>query len=164
MSDDASRYSVSAEGNVEMQFVDEEQMVLVNKGDITNLEALQRAEEEGLARAYEVLLSEVRIDTLLTCELLRHVHHRIFGDLYEWSGKWRTVNISKPGVQWPPPNYLNETMHSFEKEVLVRYPYEKLVHNNDFCSAAGHIQGEFLAIHPFSTIRVIQGNRATSMR
>jgi fido (protein-threonine AMPylation protein) len=40
-------------------------------------------------------------------------------------------------------------MTTFEREVLCRYLAEKLVTDDQFCAAVGHIQGEFLAIHPF---------------
>ena len=51
------KYDIS--GNVEAQYADDAETVLVNKRGITDLETLQIAEEEALAKAYEVLLSEV---------------------------------------------------------------------------------------------------------
>ncbi len=140
------RYDVS--GNVEAQFVDEEQLVLANKRGIIELEKLQIAEEEALARAYEKLLSEVRTDTLLTCALMQHVHRRIFGELYDWAGRWRTVWISKPGVTWPPPDFLAEQMSQFENDVLRKYPASSLEDDEAFIHAVAEIQGEFLVIHP----------------
>jgi len=141
------RYDVS--GNVEAQYVDADQTVLVNKKGITDLHTLQVAEEEALARAYEALLAEVRMDTPLTCDLLRHIHARIFGDLYEWAGRWRTVWISKPGITWPAPDFLEQNMQGYQKDVLHKYPASTLRGDHDFCAAAGEIQGEFLVIHPF---------------
>ena len=29
---------------------------------------------------------------------------------------------SKPGVTWPPPDYLDDAMQAFEREILVTYP------------------------------------------
>ena len=110
---------------------------------------MQVAEEEALARAYEVLLAEVRLDTPMTCDLLRHLHSRIFGDLYEWAGCWRTVWISKPGITWPSPDFLDQDMQQFERVVLGKYPVYTLPDDGTFCTAVGKIQGEFLVIHPF---------------
>jgi len=141
------RYDVS--GNVEAQFVDDAQMVLVNRLGITELEALQAAEENALARAYGQLLGEVRTDTPLTCALLRHAHAAIFGELYDWAGRWRTVWISKPGITWPPPDFLASSMEQFEQSVLSRWPASALADDQTFCRAAAEIQGEFLTIHPF---------------
>ena len=113
------------------------------------METLQIEEEKALARAYELLFKEVRSDTPITTELILHVHKVIFGNLYEWGGKWRSVTISKPGVTWPPPDYLDAAMKVFEQDVLNKYPMLSLQNEEEFCEALALIQGEFLAIHPF---------------
>jgi len=150
MSDDDlhDRYKVPP-GNVEAEFVDEAEEILANIPEITELETLQIAEEESLAKAYEKLFSEVRTDTPMTVELLKHIHQTIFGDLFAWSGRWRTVQISKPGAVWPPPHYLDQAMMTFESECLNKFPASKLTDDRLFCEAIGEIQGELLAIHPF---------------
>jgi len=129
--------------------LDVKQTILKNKKGISDLETLQLEEEKALARAYEILFEEVLSDTPISVELILHVHQVIFGDLYEWAGRWRTVTISKPGVTWPPPDYLDDAMKEFEQDVLSNYPVSSLQDDEQFCSALAHIQGEFLAIHPF---------------
>ena len=141
------RYDVT--GNVEAEYVDADETVLVNKRGVTDLRQLQLLEEEGLVNAYEALLDEMRTDTPITSELIRYIHRQIFGELYEWSGRWRTVNISKPGITWPPPAYLDENMTGFEREVLAKFPASALGTDQAFCDAVAQIQGEFLVIHPF---------------
>lgn len=141
-----SRYSV---GGNEHEYADAAKTVLKNRKDIRDLRQLYIEEEKALARAYELLLNEVRSDTPITIELILHVHGRIFADLYAWAGRWRTVTISKPGVVWPPPDYLPEAMEQFEDDILKHYPAHSLRTDNIFCQALAHIQGEFLAIHPF---------------
>lgn len=111
--------------------------------------ALYIEEEKALARAYEELLLAVRSDTPMTSDLILYVHWTIFEKLYDWAGRWRTVTISKPGVTWPPPDYLDDAMREFEREVLLAYPASLLKTDQEFCRALGHIQGEFLSIHPF---------------
>ncbi len=141
------RYDAS--GNVEDQYVDDSRTVMVNKMGITELDALQTAEEEALARAYGQLLREVRTDSPMTCALVQHIHTAIFGDIYDWAGRWRTVWISKPGTTWPPPDFLGSSMEEFERSILSRWPAGVIHDDPAFCRAAGEIQGEFLTIHPF---------------
>jgi cell filamentation protein len=141
------RYDIS--GNVEAEYVDAEQMVLKNKRGITALPELQLAEERALAEAYETILGEVRFDTPVTCALLKYIHGRIFGDLYPWAGRWRTVWISKPGITWPPPDFLDQSMAGFEGDVLTKHPAAAITEDDVFCAAVAEIQGEFLVIHPF---------------
>jgi cell filamentation protein len=114
------RYDVS--GNVESQYVDKAQTVLANKRGITDLHTLQVEEEESLVRAYTVLFAEIRATTPMTCGLLKHIHRSIFGDLYDWAGQWRTVNISKPGITWPPPFFIPENMELLERQVFANIP------------------------------------------
>ncbi|TXT34633.1 MAG: cell filamentation protein [Planctomycetota bacterium] len=142
-----SRYDVT--GNIESQYVDNAETVLVNRLRITDLTTLQVAEESALAKAYESLLREVKVDTPLTCDLIKHIHEAIFGELFAWAGRWRRVNISKPGVIWPAAAFLEQSMQTFERDVLRRFPNSSLTTDTAFCSAIGETQGEFLAIHPF---------------
>ena len=114
------RYDVS--GNIEVQYVDAAGIVLRNKAGITDLITLQTAEEKSLAHAYRDLLGEVRTDTPVNCDLLRHIHARIFGGLYDWAGRWRSVWISKPGTTWPAPDFLDTNMRAYEQNVLRKFP------------------------------------------
>ncbi len=142
-----SRYDVL--GNVEAEYVDPDQTVLTNKIGATDLATLQVAEEAALLRAYEALLEEVRTDTPMSCDLLLRIHHRIFGGLYAWAGRWRTVTISKPGVIWPPPVFIPTAMDEFERALLQAFPPSELTDDQRFCEAIAAIQGEFLVVHPF---------------
>lgn len=143
----SDRYVVS--GNLEAEFVDEAQTILVNKKGITDLHTLYVEEEKGVARAYEQLLQEMTGDTPITCDLIKYVHKAIFGELYKWAGNWRTVRISKQGApMWPPPDFLAPAMVEFEKSILRRYPAKALADEDAFCDGIAHIQGEFLSIHP----------------
>jgi len=141
------RYDVT--GNIEAEYVDDQHTVLVNLLGIRDHEQLQIAEEEALARAYEKLLGEVRLDTPLSNDLICLVHATIFGQIYAWAGRWRTVTISKPGITWPPPAFLAQTMDEFERQVLRKHRPEQLAQDDDFCRAVAEIQGEFLVVHPF---------------
>lgn len=143
----ADRYDVS--GNVEAEYIDAERTVLANKQGVKDLATLQMLEERALVRAYETLLREVRADTPMNCSLARRIHERIFGDLYEWAGRWRTVWLSKPGITWPPPDFLDQHMQTWEDNILRKYPVAQLKEDEAFCRAIAEIQGEFLVIHPF---------------
>lgn len=141
------RYETSR--NPEAEYADAAQTVLRNHEGITDLDTLSLREQALHAQAYDSLLREVRTDTRLTCELIQHVHGTIFGPLFAWAGRWRTVWIRKPGVTWPAPDFLEQNMLAYEREVLSQYPPEALREEEAFCRAVGHIQGEFLVIHPF---------------
>jgi cell filamentation protein len=136
-------------GNPETEYVDAARLVLRNKEGITENQALLEREKELLAAAYQQLLREVRDDTRLTCELIKYIHRSIFAALYEWAGAYRTVWISKPGITWPAPDFIDNHMESLERDVLAKFPGRSLRDRESFCQAVAEIQGEFLTIHPF---------------
>jgi cell filamentation protein len=149
MADETHRSRYDTTGNPEAEYVDAAQRVLRNKLGIVDRLVLEQAEEEALLKAYTRLWGEVRLTTPMTCALVLHVHSSIFGDLYEWAGKWRTVWISKPGMTWPAPDFLDQHMREFERDILSKHPAARLSDDEAFCRAVARIQGEFLVIHPF---------------
>lgn len=146
--DEFSRYKVVGQ-NIEAAFYDDEQQVLVNKLGIRDATALKQQEETALARAYTSVLRELGSSQPLTADLIKKAHGQIFGQLYEWGGRWRTVKIAKGAMEWPPPMFLDESMRELEKKHLAKYPPTTLTSDKSFCEALAVIQGEFLAVHPF---------------
>lgn len=67
--------------------------VLKNKLDLKEEKALDRIEAE-LSRANMMLLYERGLD-VFSPESLCAIHHYLFGDIYEWAGKYRIINIEK---------------------------------------------------------------------
>lgn len=57
--------------------------------------------------------------------------------------------LSKPGITWPAPDFLDANMQTYERNVLSKFPAGSLTRDDAFCAAVGEIQGEFLVIHPF---------------
>jgi cell filamentation protein len=141
------RYDTS--GNPEAEYVDAAQTVLRNLEGVSDPGVLAVREEELLAQAYDRLFAEVRMDTRLTCELLKYIHRSIFGPLYEWAGRYRTVWISKPGTTWPAPDFVPQGMGEFEQQVLRPCDPKGLSDDAAFSEMVAMIQGEFLVIHPF---------------
>jgi cell filamentation protein len=141
------RYDTS--GNPEAEYADAAKQVLRNREGVTDPDMLAVRKEEILAQAYGRLFAEVRTGTRLTCELLKYTHHSIFGPLYEWAGKYRTVWISKPGTTRPAPDFVAQGMDEFERQVLRSCDPTQLSDDDAFSEMVAMIQGEFLVIHPF---------------
>ena len=133
----------------ETKFADNQGKVLVNKPGITKLRQLQLKEEEGLVDCYQQMIKRVRFDTPLSNAMLCEIHRGIFGELFEWAGKWRASWISKEQTVWANPAHIDSLMESFEAEILQRAPLSQSISDDEFCSVVSLIQGEFLTIHPF---------------
>ena len=81
--------------------------MLVNKLGLKHQEALDDAESVAVSfRSVEILRSPC-VDTFsfgYYCSL----HKRLFGDIYDWAGKLRTVDLSKKGTVFYPSERLEE--------------------------------------------------------
>jgi fido (protein-threonine AMPylation protein) len=136
-----SRYSDSD------PYLDPATGILRNRLDIVDGATLEQAEADIVAtRSYE--LSVAPLKGRFDLEHLQAIHERLFGDLYEWAGRLRTVNISKAS---------NFFAHHEQIESAATGVFERLAKENHlaglspeaFSSRAAHYLGELNALHPF---------------
>ena len=135
-------------GNVEALF-EPGGSVLKNKLGIRSRKAMDALEFEALRRTQIHLLGTVTAKTRLNCAMIRSAHKHFLGRLYDWAGKYRTVNLSKSGFIWPPATLIERNMDLFEKVVLRKRtpclpgPPKKVA------EAIAIVHAEFLLVHPF---------------
>ena len=84
--------------------------VLINLEGIRDAEDLFERETELQLAAYEEMFGS--FDEILTPDLpfFYYLHHMIFGPLYGWAGRPRTVGISKGGTPFCPPQNIDAMM------------------------------------------------------
>ncbi len=109
-------------------------MALPNKLGITNSAELAREEEKiSKKRAVEMFESGF-IDELEpgTYSSLAAIHKYLFGDIYEFAGKIRNVNIAKGNFRFAPVIYLRQALENIEKMPQSNYDeiIEKYVEMN----------------------------------
>jgi len=125
----------------------------INFAGCLNKEEIDSRETHGVNRAKEAIADiALRDDPApITLDLIVRIHESIFGDIYPWAGKWRTVSLHKGegSTKWPlPVTGMEPVMLAFEKEVLNRTPFLSDDDSEVFQFIAEFI-GEFLALHPF---------------
>ena len=92
-------------------------MALENKLGITDSSALAR-EEEKISKKKALELFEIGyLDTLTagTFESLSLIHKYLFGEIYEFAGKMREVNIAKGNFRFAPLMYLQAALDNIDK-------------------------------------------------
>lgn len=77
--------------------------VLANRLGLTDAAAL-RSDEYQIAsdRQEEIARGEVAIERTFDAAHLCAVHGHLFGDVYEWAGQWRTVDMMKDRSAFAP--------------------------------------------------------------
>lgn len=112
-------------------------MILQNKLGLTNEAELARAEEKlSKTRALE-LYDTGLLDTfeVSTFKGLAAIHKYLFGDVYEFAGQMRTVNIAKGNFRFAPVMYLRPALESIDAmpqssfdEIIEKYVEMNVAH------------------------------------
>ena len=112
-------------------------MILQNKLGLTNEAELARAEEKlSKTRALE-LYDTGLLDTfeVVTFKGLAAIHKHLFGDVYEFAGQMRTVNIAKGNFRFAPVMYLRPALESIDAmpqssfdEIIEKYVEMNVAH------------------------------------
>lgn len=121
--------------------------VLRNKLGIRDQVALDRAEATFAAiRAYE--LASAPPPEKFDLKHLQAVHKHLFGDLYDWAGKFRTVDISKGESRFAHFGQIENYGAQIFRE-LAKEGYLRDLSADQFAERAAHYLGELNALHPF---------------
>ena len=112
-------------------------MVLKNKLNITNQVELNKQEELISKKKAQKLFDSGKIDTIKvgTFAGLKQIHKYLFGDIYEFAGKMRDVNISKGNFRFAPVMYLPQSLKQIDKmpqsnfdEIVEKYVEMNIAH------------------------------------
>ena len=122
-----------------------------NRLGITEADLLHAIEEVLLQQAYETFIAELQPEVRFDEAYFISLHQRTWASLYDWAGKYRSVDISKGGSLFCRAAYLESESHRLflvlEQEDFLRsasaWPKEK------FAERLAHYQCELIALHPF---------------
>ncbi|WP_143706028.1 Fic family protein [Emticicia sp. TH156] len=98
-----------------------------------------------------MLVTKLDAQTIFDLDYIKNMHFIALYELYDFAGKWRTVNLSKKGFSFAAAKFLDQTMLNFEVEMLKNLPNE-YASKEDFIDVAAKIHAEFLFIHPFREV------------
>lgn len=111
--------------------------MLNNKLGITNQIELKKAEEKISKQKAKQLFDRGEIDKIEvgTFVGLALIHDFLFGEIYEFAGKIRDVNISKGNFRFAPLMYLEEALKNIDKmpqgnfdEIIEKYVEMNIAH------------------------------------
>lgn len=121
--------------------------VLRNKAEITNAEELDAYEGElSTLRSIEILENPVVGQFDLTH--LQHIHWTLFQDVYEWAGKFRTVDISRGNSRFANVRFIESAANDIFSK-LARESWLKGLDADTLSKRLAHYLSEINALHPF---------------
>jgi len=123
-----------------------ESYVLKNKLNITDGEALKIAERE-ITAVKIAYIKDNPVRGKFDLNHLRDIHKEVFGDIFDWAGKLRTVNISK-GNQFCLSHHLeNYAVDVFAKLKADNFLLEKT--QGEMPERLTYYLSEINVLHPF---------------
>lgn len=112
-------------------------MVLENKLNITDSTELARMEEKISKKKAVELFENGYLDKYKagSFEMLVAIHKYLFGEIYDFAGKVRNVNIAKGNFRFAPVMYLQAAIENIEKmpqstfdEIVEKYVEMNIAH------------------------------------
>lgn len=142
-----SRYNVSgSQGEYEPGSND---LVLANKLGVIDSREMDIIELELLQDLYEYIFEKAFPEESLTVELIKDWHFKWLGNVYEWAGEERSVNISKQGFSFAVATQISKLLGLFENEVLSHFTPCKFLPSDELVKVIAITHVEFILIHPF---------------
>lgn len=123
--------------------------VLRNKLGITVSEEIDAVELLLLEQIYQEVLVENRPDRRLRAVDLKTWHRRWLGNVYEWAGQERSVNIGKGDFQFAAAAQIPRLLIEFERDCLARFTPCHEISDDALLEAIAITHVEFILIHPF---------------
>jgi fido (protein-threonine AMPylation protein) len=121
--------------------------VLKNRLGITDEATLEQTEAALVAaRSYE--LSRTPLKGRFDLAHLQAIHRYLFGDVYEWAGQLRTIDISKGENRFAHHAHIARAAAPIFKQLAQEKHLASLA-PAPFSARAAHYLGEVNALHPF---------------
>ena len=125
---------------------------LSNLLGLTSSAEIALMEFEGFLKAEIFLTESLKASTPINVKYICQIHRLAFENLYDFAGKYRTVNLSKAGFVFASAQFLQQSMLKFEEDFLKEIPISE-----NIIKLAAKAHAELLFIHPFR-----EGNGRTS--
>ncbi|MBI5190662.1 MAG: Fic family protein [Nitrospirae bacterium] len=123
--------------------------VLRNRLGITRKREMDAAEYNAYNAAIVSLLKSYGPEHRFTASDIQKMHRLWLGGIYEWSGEYRQVNVSKGGFFFAASGQIPLLMAEFEKGPLSRHTPCAFKDMPRVIEALAEVHVELLLIHPF---------------
>jgi len=142
------RYDVS--GLIEAQFEPgSNEQVLKNRLGITSPQTMDDIEARALEQSVFELIGNYDERHRFTAADICKIHKNWLGEVYNWAGTYRQVNISKGDFPFAAAALVPSLMAKFEKSVLARYTPCNFKDRAEVVHALAETHVELVLIHPF---------------
>lgn len=123
--------------------------VLINKLGISDVEEMDNIELDLLDKLYEAVTYEIEIDQVITAADVVEWHRKWLGNVYEWAGKERSVNVSKGNFPFAAAHQIPRLLKKLDTNYLGQFTPCNDMSDEQLVNAIAIVHIEFVLIHPF---------------
>ncbi|MGB5446744.1 MAG: Fic family protein [Psychromonas sp.] len=124
--------------------------VLKNLLDLTDESEMNEAETALLFKLYEYLFSEKNTFAKpLSVAAIIDWHRKWLGNVYQWAGDTRTVNMGKGGFEFAAALQVPRLLREFDKNYLAQSNELENLNEDELVDYLAKVHVEFILIHPF---------------
>jgi len=123
--------------------------VLKNKLGIKRKRDIEEIESEALQKTLDKLLGIYDKEHRFKESDIKRMHKLWLGEIYEWAGKYRRVNVSKGDFPFAAAKQIPLLMAEFEKGPLRKHTPCNFKTQKRIIQALSEVHVEFVLIHPF---------------
>lgn len=123
--------------------------VLKNRLGIVSKQQMDDAEAKALQQAMDELIRNYDETHPFTSADLCECHRLWLGDIYDWAGQYRRVNVSKDDFPFAAARLIPTLMDQFERDVLQRLTPCNFPDRTAVTHAIAETHVELVLIHPF---------------
>ena len=124
---------------------------LRNRLGVTSVRALERRESEALLAATQQVIDQVTVDQNFTAADICRLQRLWLGEIYEWAGEYRNVNIAKGAFMFAAAAQVPRLMQQLERGPLRLYTPCRFNSTEQQAAALAIVHAELVLIHPFET-------------
>ena len=124
--------------------------VLKNKFGIRDSERLLEIEKTITLGAWQdIREGKIKIKKTFDYKHLKSLHKELFKDLYDWAGKERTVDISKPGTLFCRAMFIEEEAKRIFNNLKKDNFFKDIKDKSKFSEKLGQLFLDINMLHPF---------------
>jgi len=123
--------------------------VLKNKLVIQSTQAMDEEETRSYLSAMHAILDIYDENHQFTANDICKIHNIWLGEIYDWAGQYRNVNISKAGFTFAMARQVPDLMLSFENGPLKEFTPCNFSSHDSVIHALAIVHTELVLIHPF---------------
>ena len=142
------RYDVSGLPEARFEPGSNEQ-VLKNRLNVKSSKEMDNVEASALERTMAGLVGQYNEKHRFTAADIRAIHKSWLGEIYEWAGEYRQVNVSKGNFPFAAASQVPPLMEKFERNVLTRCTPCNFSERAVVVHVLAETHVELVLVHPF---------------